>query len=61
MAILNLIFECFWFLLPGYLANSAPVFARKINFLDYPIDFGKKINGKRYLERIKPLEDIFLE
>ena len=27
--------ESLWFLLPGSLANSAPVFAKKLNFLNY--------------------------
>lgn len=38
--------KAFWFFLPGGIANMAPVIFKKINFLNYPIDFGKTINGK---------------
>jgi CDP-2,3-bis-(O-geranylgeranyl)-sn-glycerol synthase len=43
---LNLILQCFYFILPAYFANMAPVIVRKINFLKIPIDFNKKINNK---------------
>lgn len=39
-----------WFYLPAGNANMAPVFAKKIKFLqplDKPLDFGKTIGGKR--------------
>lgn len=40
------ILKALWFFLPGGIANMAPVIFKKINFLNYPIDFGKEINGK---------------
>jgi len=43
---LNLILQCFYFMLPAYFANMAPVIVKKINFLKIPIDFDKKINNK---------------
>lgn len=43
---LNLIIQCFYFILPAYFANMAPVIVKKINFLKIPIDFNKKINDK---------------
>ena len=43
---LNLIIQCFYFILPAYFANMAPVIVKKINFLEIPIDFNKKINNK---------------
>lgn len=36
-----------YLLLPGILANMSPVFFSKVNFLNKPVDFGKKIKGKR--------------
>lgn len=47
MTLINMVLESLWFLLPGLLANSAPVFVKKLDFLNYPVDFNKKINGKR--------------
>ncbi|MBU90356.1 hypothetical protein CMO94_02340 [Candidatus Woesearchaeota archaeon] len=44
---LNLILQCFYFILPAYFANMAPVIVKKIfNNLKIPIDFDKKINNK---------------
>ena len=42
----SLILQCFYFMLPAYFANMAPVLVKKINFLKIPIDFGEKINNK---------------
>ncbi|OGY79758.1 MAG: hypothetical protein A3B74_01805 [Candidatus Kerfeldbacteria bacterium RIFCSPHIGHO2_02_FULL_42_14] len=39
--------QCLWFFLPIGFANMAPVFARKINFLNVPVDFGYSIAHKR--------------
>ncbi len=41
------IFEAFWFSLPFYFANIAPLFARKLRFLDYPIDNNLQLKGTR--------------
>ncbi|MEM1988525.1 MAG: CDP-2,3-bis-(O-geranylgeranyl)-sn-glycerol synthase [Candidatus Woesearchaeota archaeon] len=40
------ILQAVWFLLPAYVANSAPVVVYKINFLNVPVDFNKKYKGK---------------
>ena len=34
------------FFIPAYVANMSPVFVRKINFLDNPLDGGMTWNGK---------------
>src|SRR3989338_5895460 len=43
---LNLILQCFYFILPAYFANMAPVIVKKIDFLKIPIDFNKTMNNK---------------
>lgn len=49
-----------WFLLPGALANMAPVLVKKINFLYYPIDFGKKFSdNERVLGSHKTFRGLF--
>ena len=35
-----------YLMLPAYFANMAPVIVKHINFLDYPVDFNKKLSGK---------------
>lgn len=40
------ILKCFYLMLPAYFANMAPVIVKRVNFLNYPADFGKTINGK---------------
>jgi CDP-2,3-bis-(O-geranylgeranyl)-sn-glycerol synthase len=37
---------CLYTILPGVVANTLPVFARKIDFLDVPIDMGKTYKNK---------------
>ncbi len=39
------IFKIIWLFLPMGFANMAPVLVKKINILNIPIDFNKKING----------------
>ncbi|MBL7169417.1 MAG: CDP-archaeol synthase [Candidatus Aenigmarchaeota archaeon] len=41
--------DAIWFILPLYIANMTPSFVKKINFLNYPIDFGKSLKGQRIL------------
>lgn len=41
----NIILQCFYFMLPVYFANMAPVIVKKINILNFPIDFNKTINN----------------
>lgn len=47
------ILSILYLLVPAYFANMAPVFAKKINFLNYPLDFGLKLRGKRLLGKNK--------
>ena len=49
----NLILQCFYFMLPAYFANMAPVIVKKIPFLNFPIDFNKKISNKPLLGKNK--------
>ena len=53
MVFLNLLLSCFYFMLPAYFANMAPVIVRKINFLKIPMDFGKTINNKPIFGKYK--------
>lgn len=48
-----------YFILPAYLANAAPVFAKKINFLNIPVDFNKKIGNKPLFGSHKTWRGIF--
>lgn len=59
MGVFQIILECLWFLLPGLLANTAPVFAKNINFLNYPVDFNKKLGGKRIFGSHKTFRGFF--
>lgn len=51
--LVSLMLQCFYFMLPAYFANMAPVMVKKINFLKIPIDFGKGINNKPILGKNK--------
>jgi len=49
MHILTYILSCLYFFLPAYFANMTPPLIRKagiFNFLDKPVDFGKKFFGQ---------------
>lgn len=46
MNYLMLVIQSFYFMLPAFAANISPVFFTKLKFLDYPLDFNKKIFGK---------------
>ena|SRR3989338_8864024 len=46
---IELIFQSIYFMLPAYFANMAPVFVKKINLLNYPIDNNKKLFGRPFL------------
>ena len=54
-----MILEALYLMLPAYFANMAPVFFKKVNFLNYPVDFGKKIKGKRILGSHKTFRGFF--
>lgn len=40
-------------MLPAYLANMAPIFFRKLDFLNYPLDFNIRLRGKPLLGKNK--------
>ena len=42
-----LLLSSFYFMLPAYFANMAPVIVKKINIFKFPVDFGKKKSNKR--------------
>ena len=46
MDIALLIVQSLYFILPAYIANIAPVFAKKINFINIPVDFGRKLKKR---------------
>lgn len=43
------VLRCFYFMLPAYFANMAPVMVKRIKLFDFPVDFNKKLNGKPIL------------
>ena len=51
--------KCFYLMMPAYFANMAPVIVKKVNFLAFPIDFGKKISSKPLLGRNKTFRGMF--
>lgn len=50
---------CLWLAVPGALANMMPVFAKNIDFLNYPVDFGKQFRGKRLFGANKTFRGFF--
>ena len=55
----NIIFQCFYFILPAYLANMAPVIIRnKIRWLAIPVDFGKNLGKNRIFGEHKTFRGI---
>lgn len=56
---LYLILQCFYFMMPAYFANMAPVIFKRINFLKFPMDFNKKIKNKPILGKNKTFRGIF--
>lgn len=53
------IFQVFLLLLPAGLANMTPPLFKKINFLNYPIDFGIYFRGRRLLGDNKTFRGLF--
>jgi CDP-2,3-bis-(O-geranylgeranyl)-sn-glycerol synthase len=51
--------KAFWFFGPAGLANIAPVIVKKIDFLNSPVDFGKKFKGKRIFGSHKTFRGFF--
>ena len=42
----SILLKSFWFSLPAYIANMAPVLSKRVPFLNIPIDLGKTYRGK---------------
>jgi len=52
------IIKIVWFFLPMGFANMAPIFVKKINILNIPIDFNKKIVGEPILGADKTIRGL---
>ena len=57
--IFEYIFSIVYLFLPFGISNMVPVFFKKINFLNFPIDFNKKINGKEIFGKNKTYRGFF--
>ncbi len=44
---IKLILQTLWLFLPALLANLTPPLVKKIDILNYPVDFGAKFRGQR--------------
>lgn len=53
------IIQILYLLVPAAVANMAPVFAKKINFLNYSVDFGLKIGKNRLFGTNKTFRGFF--
>ena len=53
------ILKCFYLMLPAYFANMAPVIAKKIDFLKFPIDFNKQLAKKPIFGKNKTFRGFF--
>ena len=51
--ILLFLLKCFYFMLPAYFANMAPVIVKKVNLFVFPADFSRQINNKPIFGRNK--------
>ncbi len=60
MVLVRYVLEAYWFFLPAVVANTIPILVSKINFLDYPVDFNKKIKDRRLFGDHKTWRGIFL-
>lgn len=58
-SIVNFVLMCLYLMIPGAVANMMPVFARRIPFLDYPIDFNIKYKNKPIFGRNKTFRGFF--
>lgn len=56
---LDIILKAFYLMIPAYFANMSPVLFRKVNFLDYPVDFNKKFRGNPILGSHKTFRGFF--
>jgi CDP-2,3-bis-(O-geranylgeranyl)-sn-glycerol synthase len=60
---MNIIIQLLFLMLPAYLANMAPVFAQRwkiLEFMNFPVDMGKKWMGKRLLGDHKTFRGFFV-
>ena len=48
-----------WLMMPAYFSTITPVIVTQLNFLNYPIDFKKKIFGKRIFGKNKTWRGLF--
>jgi CDP-2,3-bis-(O-geranylgeranyl)-sn-glycerol synthase len=58
MDLVRIFLEAMWIMVPAYFANMAPVAARKIEFLNCPLDFGKRWHGERIFGKGKTFRGI---
>lgn len=56
---MHILFQALYFFIPAAIANMSPVFVKKINFLNYPIDFEKTWKGKRIFGSHKTFRGFF--
>ena len=57
---IQIILEAFYFMLPAYFANMAPVLCRKLfKNINYPLDFNKTLNKKPILGKNKTFKGLF--
>ena len=56
---INFSWKCIYFILPSAFANMAPVFFRKVPFLDCPVDFGANWKGKPIFGNHKTFRGFF--
>ena len=57
--LLDFAWKCIYLVLPALLANASPVLFKKVNFLNYPIDFKRTWNNKRILGNNKTFRGFF--
>jgi CDP-2,3-bis-(O-geranylgeranyl)-sn-glycerol synthase len=57
---MDIVIQTFWFLLPAGIANMSPIIFRWVPFLNFPIDFNQKINGKPIFGKNKTYRGFFV-
>ena len=57
---INQILQAIWYILPSYVANVVPALVKKINILNYPVDFGGNFKNKRIFGPHKTFRGLFL-
>lgn len=51
--------KCIYLMLPAFFANMAPVFFRRVPFLDFPVDFGVRWRGRELFGSHKTFRGFF--